>query len=61
MTIFSQPQQRFNPYPFYMNMRNLHPIEYDDNSYAWGVFSYKDIENILNDHDDITIDSNGSG
>jgi hypothetical protein len=48
MIIFPQAEQRINPYPFYMNMRNLHPIEYDDNSSAWGVFRYKDIENILN-------------
>jgi cytochrome P450 len=56
MIIFPYAEQRFNPYPFYMNMRNLHPIEYDDNSSAWGVFRYKDIENILNDHENFSSD-----
>jgi cytochrome P450 len=39
-----------------MNMRNLHPIEYDDNSHAWGVFRYKDIKNILDDHENFSSD-----
>jgi cytochrome P450 len=56
MIIFPQAEQRFNPYPFYMNMRNLHPIEYDDKSSAWGVFRYTDIENILNDHENFSSD-----
>ena len=56
MIIFPQAEQRFNPYPFYMNMRNLHPIEYDDKSSAWGVFRYKDIQHILNDHENFSSD-----
>jgi cytochrome P450 len=54
--VFPHAKQRFNPYPFYMNMRNLHPIEYDDNSHAWGVFRYKDIKNILDDHENFSSD-----
>jgi len=56
MIIFPQAEQRFNPYPFYMNMRNLHPIEYDDKSSAWGVFRYKDIQDILNDYENFSSD-----
>jgi len=56
MIIFPQAEQRFNPYPFYMNMRNLHPIEYDDKSSAWGVFRYKEVRDILNDHKNFSSD-----
>src|SRR5919198_816883 len=56
MIIFPQAEQRFNPYPFYTNMRNLHPIEYDNNSSVWGIFRYKDIQNILNDHENFSSD-----
>jgi cytochrome P450 len=37
-------------------MRNLHPIEYDNNSSVWGIFRYKDIQNILNDHENFSSD-----
>ena len=56
MIIFPQAEQRFNPYPFYTNMRNLHPIEYDNNSSVWGIFRYKDIQKILNDHENFSSD-----
>jgi cytochrome P450 len=56
MIIFPQAEPRFNPYPFYTNMRNLHPIEYDNNSSVWGIFRYKDIQNILNDHENFSSD-----
>jgi len=56
MIIFPQVEQRFNPYPFYTNMRNLHPIEYDDKSSAWVIFRYKDVQDILNDHENFSSD-----
>jgi cytochrome P450 len=39
-----------------MKMRNLHPIEYDDNSSALGVFCHKDIKYILSVHENFSSD-----
>ena len=56
MINFPQAEQIFNSYPFYTNMRNLHPIEYDDKSSAWGVFRHKDVQDILNNHENFSSD-----
>jgi len=37
-------------------MRKLHPIKYDGKSSAWGVFRYKDIQDILNDYENFSSD-----
>src|SRR6266487_714243 len=50
MDIFPPPHQQLNPFPFYAQMRKLHPIEYDDKNKMWGIFRYNDIQNIFADY-----------
>jgi cytochrome P450 len=50
MNIFPPPDQRIYPFRFYSQMRRLNPVVYDERSNFWGVFRYRDIQNILGDY-----------
>ncbi len=50
MKIMPPPEEKLNPFPFYASMRLDHPVTYDDKNRAWGIFRYKDIQNILTNH-----------
>ena len=38
-----------NPFPRYQQMREQHPIAYNEESKAWEIFRYDDVYNIIND------------
>ena len=50
MDVFPPSDQILKPFPFYSQMRKLHPIVYDDKNKVWGIFCYDDIQNVLTNH-----------
>jgi cytochrome P450 len=50
VNIFPSPEQRFNPFQFYADMRHNNPVAYDERINAWGVFRYYDVQAILGDY-----------
>ena len=50
MDVFPPSDQILKPFPFYAQMRKLHPIVYDDKNKVWGIFCYDDIQNVLTNY-----------
>jgi cytochrome P450 len=50
MNIFPTAHQRLYPFDFYLQMRRLYPVVYDERNNIWGVFRYDDVQTILGDY-----------
>jgi hypothetical protein len=47
MNIIPFVEQRLFPFDFYKEMRNKHPITYDETNDAYAAFRYQDVRKIL--------------
>jgi hypothetical protein len=47
MDVFPPADKVLNPFPFYAQMRKVHPVVYDDKNKVWGIFRYEDIQDVL--------------
>lgn len=45
----SSNAERWNPYPWYKEMRDHHPVFYDEGQRVWNVFRYDDVKRVLSD------------
>jgi cytochrome P450 len=50
MNIFPTAHQRLYPFDFYLQMRRLNPIAYDERNNIWGIFRYGDVQRVLGDY-----------
>ena len=50
MDVFPPPDKVLNPFPFYAQMRKVHPVVYDDKNKVWGIFRYEDIQGVLTNY-----------
>ena len=50
MNIFPTAHQRLYPFDFYLQMRRLYPVVYDEHSNIWGIFRYGDVQRVLGDY-----------
>ncbi|EJQ37435.1 hypothetical protein IEE_05221 [Bacillus cereus BAG5X1-1] len=50
ITQFKTNQERWNPYPWFKEMRENTPIYYDNNQDVWNVFRYDDVKRVISDH-----------
>lgn len=42
--------QRLNPYPFYRQMREASPVQFNETYGSWGVYSYETVQRVLTDY-----------
>jgi cytochrome P450 len=56
MTAMPPPEQRRDPYPFYAAMRRASPVVYDERAAYWAVYRYRDVRQVLFDHDAFSSD-----
>src|SRR5215469_4061290 len=50
MNIFPPAHQRLYPFDFYLQMRRLYPVAYDEHNNIWGIFRYGDVQRVLGDY-----------
>lgn len=50
MDVFPPADKVLNPFPFYAQMRKVHPVVYDDKNKVWGIFRYEDIQDVLTNY-----------
>jgi len=50
MNIFPAAHERLYPFDFYLQMRRLYPVVYDEHSNIWGIFRYGDVQRVLGDY-----------
>ena len=55
MNIISSVAQLLFPFIFYTEMRNKHPVIYDEANYADAVFRYQDVRKILFNFKDFSL------
>ena len=48
--MFPTAHQRLYPFNFYLQMRRLYPVVYDEHSNIWGVFRHGDVQSVLGDY-----------
>lgn len=56
MNIIPSLEQRLFPFNFYTDMRNKHPIIYDEEIDAYSAFRYQDVRKILFNFKDFSSD-----
>ncbi|CRK84793.1 cytochrome P450 [Neobacillus massiliamazoniensis] len=44
-------EEKYNPFPWYKNMREKHPVYYDSKQGVWNVFLYEDAKRVISDKD----------
>jgi hypothetical protein len=50
MNIFPPAHQRLYPFDFYLQMRRLYPVAYDEHNNIWWIFRYGDVQRVLGDY-----------
>jgi uncharacterized protein YdeI (YjbR/CyaY-like superfamily) len=56
MNVIPSVEQRLFPFNFYRDMRNNHPITYDEKIDAYSAFRYQDVHKILFNFKDFSSD-----
>ncbi|WP_419878592.1 cytochrome P450 [Brevibacillus centrosporus] len=47
-------EERWNPFPWYREMREHNPIFFDEQQRVWNVFRYEDVKRVLSDYKTFT-------
>lgn len=50
VNIFPAANQYINPYPFFKEMREAHPVEYDHDQGFWGIYRYEDVKQVVTEY-----------
>jgi cytochrome P450 len=61
MRTFPAGPELLDPYPFFAEMRRIHPVVFDDQASCWSVFRHADVVAALGDHDSFTNSTAGPG